>query len=128
MGEHGAEAGIGVIGGSGPYPAPEAAIESFQPAGGAEVKERPVGVTCVKGKLGDSGPKVTAQTGDRFGLGGAIETHHLMIAVEHSGEPFGLPNLVKVVENGFAPPPLFLAGEVFVRETDGVVKIAQLME
>jgi hypothetical protein len=65
---------------------------------------------------------------DCFGLGGAIEANHLTIAVEEGGEPLGLPNLVKVAENGFAPPPLFLAGEGFIGETDGVVEVAQLVE
>ena len=128
MSEHGAKAGVRMVGRGSALPAAQTAIEAFKATGGAKVFDVPVGVTCMEGKVGDGGPEVAAQASDRLGLGGAIAAYDLAIALEHGSEALGLPNLVKVTEDGFAPPPLFLAGEIFIRKTDGMVEVAQLME
>jgi hypothetical protein len=45
-----------------------------------------------------------------------------------SGKLFGLPDMAKVAENGDAPSSLFLAGEIFVGATNGIVEVAQFVK
>ena len=107
-----------MIGGGSPGAPAEAAVVAFQAAGGAEVSQGPEGMTFVQGKVGDGGAEVGAETVDGLGLRQAIVADDVAIALEHRGETFGLPNVVKVAENGFALPALFLAGAVFAADAD----------
>ena len=117
-----------MIGQGRPCSPTEAAVEAFKPAGGAEMGHVPVGVTFVHGKVGDGRPEVAAETMHGLWLCQAILADDVAIALEHGGESFGLPNVVEVAENGFALPALFLAGEVFAADTNGVVEVAQFVE
>ena len=82
----------------------------------------------VHGKVGDGGAEVGAETLHSLGLREAIVTDDVAIALEHSGEAFGLPDVVEVAENGFALAALFLAGEIFAADPQGVVEVTQLVE
>ena len=103
-----------MVGVGGASAAAEAAIVAFQAAGGAEVRDVPVRMTLVHGKVGDGGAEVGAETVHGLGLGQAIVADDMAIALEHRGEAFGLPDVVEVAENGFALAALFLAGEIFL--------------
>jgi hypothetical protein len=128
MRDHSLQGGLGMIGRGSTCPAPETTIEAFQPARGAQVRELPVGMLLVNSKVGDGGAEVSAEATDCLRLRCAIKPDHLAVAVEGSGESFGLPNVVKIAKNGLAPAALFLAGEVFVGDPNGVVEIAQFVE
>src|SRR5512139_4097019 len=117
-----------MVGRSRPRTPAKAAIVAFEPAGGAEVSDVPGGMTLVHGKVGDSGAEVGAEKVHGLGLGAAIVADDVAIALEHRGETLGLPDVMEVAENGFALAALFLAGEVFAADADGVVEVAQLVE
>ena len=67
MVDHRLQTGVGVIGTGSPCSAPEAAIEAFQSAGGAQVEELPVRMAFVDGKVSDGRVEVGAEATDCLG-------------------------------------------------------------
>ena len=79
-------------------------------------------------EVSESRAEIRAEATDGIWLGGAVKTDDLAVTAEGSRRLFGLPDVVKVAEDGFALTLLLLAGQGLVADMNGVVEVAQLVE
>ncbi len=128
MSNHGAKARIGMIGRRSAYPALQIVIEAFEPTRGAQEVTVPLGMALEHRKIGDGSPEVGAETTDGSWLRDAIAADHGAIALQHGREPFGVPDVPKVVQDRIAAAAFFFGGEMVVVDANRLADIAQLMK
>ena len=95
--------------------AAQATIEAFETASRPQMLTRPVREAVFDEVVGQGQTEITPERGDRFRLAGTIKANDLEVATQDGGIVFGLPDGLKVLEDGFAMTQALLRREVFRR-------------